>query len=154
MPHQIDAEDSLVCVHQRREIATACSRAWTTCRTSPRLVGGRRQHSKHAERAGRREQPVALPQRIPADGVEDQFDSPSTYDLSRPRFKVLGSVIDQLIIADGLAFAKLLGRPASRPTSPDIDKDFLNPSFSSRSSQMSEGGFGQRQTRGSLTRRH
>jgi hypothetical protein len=108
---QVDAEDSLTGVHEAIE-ARACSRAWTTCRTSPRLVGGRRRQSKHAEPAGWREQPVALPQRIPADGVEDQSDSPSTYDLSRPRFKVLGSVIDQLIIADGLAFAIQIRRMA------------------------------------------
>jgi hypothetical protein len=33
--------------------------------------------------------------------------------------------------------------PASKPTSPEIDKDFLNLSFNWRRSQMPDGAFGQ-----------
>ena len=43
----------------------------------------------------------------------------------------------------GIAHAKLLGRPPASQPSPDIDKHFLNLSFSCRGSQTPEGAFGQ-----------
>jgi len=39
------------------------------------------------------------PQRIPADGAEDELDRRSACDLARPRFKVFGLVIHQVIDA-------------------------------------------------------
>jgi hypothetical protein len=37
---------------------------------------------------------------MPADGVEDEPDRRSAGDLARPRFKVHGPVVDQVIDAD------------------------------------------------------
>jgi hypothetical protein len=48
---------------------------------------------------------MALLQQIPAaDGVEDELGRQSASDLARPRFKVHGSLVDQVIDAGGPAF--------------------------------------------------
>jgi hypothetical protein len=54
-------------------------------------------------------------QRIPADGVEDELDRQSVSDLARPRFKVHGPVVDQVIDAGGPAFEIQICRMAETP---------------------------------------
>jgi hypothetical protein len=48
--------------------------------------------------------PIALLQLIPADGVENELDPAFASDLARPRFRVHGPVVDQVIDTGGPAF--------------------------------------------------
>ena len=85
-------------IHQGQgiELKPGCAREHGQHAEHPsRLVGDRRRHSKHAEPVGRREQPITLPQRIPADGFEDELDCRSAW--ACPRFKVHGPVVDHVI---------------------------------------------------------
>jgi hypothetical protein len=96
----VDAEHSTIGIHQgqRIELKPGCAREHGQhAEHSSRLVGDRRRHSKHAEPVGRREQPITLPQQIPADGFEDELDRRSAW--ACPRFKVHGPVVDQVIDA-------------------------------------------------------
>jgi hypothetical protein len=94
----VDAEHSSIGIHQgqRIELKPGCAREHGQhAEHSSRLVGDRRRHSKHAEPVGRREQPITLPQRIPADGFEDELDRRSAW--ACPRFKVHSPVVDHVI---------------------------------------------------------
>jgi hypothetical protein len=93
----VDAEHSPIGVHKRQRIELKRGRARERGQHAKHpsgLIRGRRRHAKHAEPAGRREQPIALLQRIPADGVEDDLDPASACDLLRARFKVLGPEVE------------------------------------------------------------
>ena len=109
----VDAEHSTIGIHQGQgiELKPGCAREHGQHAEHPsRLVGDRRRHSKHAEPVGRREQPITLPQRIPADGFEDELDRRSAW--ACPRFKVHGPVVDH-VINGGPAFEIQICRMAT-----------------------------------------
>ena len=109
----VDAEHSTIGIHQGQgiELKPGCAREHGQHAEHPsRLVGDRRRHSKHAEPVGPREQPITLPQRIPADGFEDELDRRSAW--ACPRFKVHGPVVDH-VINEGPAFEIQICRMAT-----------------------------------------
>src|SRR5208282_5730463 len=99
---EVDAEDSLVRIHQRQRIELKPRRARQHTQHSKYaalLASDRRGNAEHAEPSRRREHAVSLLPRLAADRVENEFDAAAIGDRAGARFKILGSVIDEMIYA-------------------------------------------------------
>jgi hypothetical protein len=64
--------------------------------------------------------PIALLQRILADGFEDELDRQFACSLPRPRFKVHGPVVDQVIDAGGPLSKSRLCRTAETSSESEL----------------------------------
>src|ERR1700722_20377101 len=127
VPHvpQVDAKDALVRVHQGERIELKPgppSNHRHHPEHSPGLIRGGRRSAKNSKSTCGREKPVALLERLAADRVEDEFDTPALSDLSRALFEVFGPIVDQVVDAKRAQFLMLGG--GRRPN--DLGADMLS----------------------------
>jgi hypothetical protein len=92
---------------------------------------------------------------LPAAMIACQQSAPTnattTIRRIRPRVSRPGALSSWEVSQSG-SLMRNYSDARSEPTSPDIDKDFLNPSFSCRCSQMPEAPSASRETRGPCRR--
>src|SRR3982074_17681 len=89
----------------------------------PLLAGCGRRHAEYAEPAGRREQAIALLERLATDGIENELDTASAGDRARPRLEILGAVIDDMRAADLTQLVVLAGRCRADDRRTDMPSD-------------------------------
>src|SRR5208282_3724058 len=100
---EIDAEHAFVGIHQRQRIElqprNADKRSQHPHQAALLAAYGRRK-TEHAEPARRCESAITFLPRLAANSIKNKFNAAAIGDLTDPGFKVLRSVIDQVIDAE------------------------------------------------------